>query len=221
MTASGQSESRNEGSRSPVESLVAYCNAASAGFCLLDRELRYVAINDVLAALNGMPAPEHLQKTVQQVPGAFNRTMESELQRARAAAGTFSFEFSGTCGREETGHWLAHCIPVGGNGGTEGLGCVVIDISPQKKLQMTLEHTGEKLRQQTGALQMLLEISSILASNWRVQKVFPRISARIRRFLHHEYADLGVLDPASGLLERQAMDFPLGKGLLSGIAIGV
>jgi GAF domain-containing protein len=64
-------------------------------------------------------------------------------------------------------------------------------------------------------LQMLLDVSGILSSNWNPQQSFPRISARIRRVLNHEYAGFELRDNSTGLLVRQVEDFPLGKGLVS------
>ncbi len=40
---------------------------APVGLCVLDRELRYVRVNDRLAAINGRPASEHLGRSVQEV----------------------------------------------------------------------------------------------------------------------------------------------------------
>jgi len=61
---------------------------------------------------------------------------------------------------------------------------------------------------------MLLDVSDIVASSWNLQQVFPQISARIRRVLRHEYAGFELHEANTGLLIRQAEDFPLGKGLL-------
>ena len=99
------------------------------------------------------------------------------------------------------------------------VGCVVLDITEQKRLEDSLHHLTGSLRNQMERLQMLVEVSSILASNWDVPQVFPTISARIRRVLHHEYAGFELHDASSGLLVRQAEDFPLGKGLLAAVPI--
>ena len=40
---------------------------SSVGFCILDTELRYVEINDHLAAINGIPAAEHIGETISDV----------------------------------------------------------------------------------------------------------------------------------------------------------
>jgi formate hydrogenlyase transcriptional activator len=64
-------------------------------------------------------------------------------------------------------------------------------------------------------LQSLLDITSLLSSNWDVPAVFPMISARIRRVLQQELASFALYDDETGTLVRQAIDFPLSKGLLS------
>ncbi len=62
---------------------------------------------------------------------------------------------------------------------------------------------------------MLLEVSSIVASDADLPKLFPRISARIRRVLSHEYASFSLHEPGRDLLISQSIDFPLGRGLIS------
>lgn len=105
------------------------------------------------------------------------------------------------------------------SGTVKRVAVVVVEITERKKLEQSLQDVGGKLGKETGRLQMLLDVSTILASNWNLQKVFPRISARIRRLLRHEYAGFELHDSNTGLLVRQAEDFPLGKGLLSSLPI--
>ena len=52
-----------------------------------------------------------------------------------------------------------------------------------------------------------------------MRQVFPQISAYLRRVLRQEYAALTVHDEKSGQLVRQAMDFPLRKGLAAAAEI--
>jgi formate hydrogenlyase transcriptional activator len=68
-------------------------------------------------------------------------------------------------------------------------------------------------------LQTLGEISGIVAADWDVKQIFPTLSARLRRLLHQEYASYVLHDPSTGLLVRQAFDFPLSKGLLGSTAV--
>ena len=40
---------------------------APVGLCLVDRDLRYVRINERLAAINGKPPGEHIGRTIREI----------------------------------------------------------------------------------------------------------------------------------------------------------
>jgi formate hydrogenlyase transcriptional activator len=71
-----------------------------------------------------------------------------------------------------------------------------------------------RLRREIARLQIVLDITHLLSSNSDVPRIFPRISARLRRLLHQEFASLALHDDTTGLLQDQAIDFPFGRGLL-------
>jgi formate hydrogenlyase transcriptional activator len=85
----------------------------------------------------------------------------------------------------------------------------------QMGLLTDLQSLNEKLRREMHRLQMLLDVVSLVASNWDVPRAFPKISARIRRVLRQEYASFSLHDASTGLLVCQAIDFPLSKGHVS------
>jgi len=68
-------------------------------------------------------------------------------------------------------------------------------------------------------LQIVLDVTNLLAANADVLQVFPRISARLRRLLRQEFASFALHDAVTGLLVHQAIDFPLSKGVLSAVQI--
>jgi hypothetical protein len=78
-----------------------------------------------------------------------------------------------------------------------------------------LQNLNEKLKTEMHRLQMLLDVISLVASDLDLSRVFPRISARIRRVLHQEYASFSLHDATTDLLVCQALDFPLSKGHVS------
>jgi formate hydrogenlyase transcriptional activator len=84
----------------------------------------------------------------------------------------------------------------------------------EQGLLVDLQALNEKLRREMHRLQMFLDVIGLVASNLNLPSVFPRISARIRRVFHQEYASFSLHDASSGLLVCQAIDFPLGKGLV-------
>jgi formate hydrogenlyase transcriptional activator len=197
--------------------VAAYFSSSTLGLSVLDSDLRYLAINDTLAAMNGLAAADHLGKTVRQVLGDFADIAEPRLRQILATGEADHFEISTKLPfRKETGHWILHYLPVrDGSGAVNRICAIVVEITAQKKLEESLKDVGGKLREEKDRLQMLWDVSTIMASESNLQQAFPGISARIRRILHHEYAGFEVHDPSSGLLIRQAEDFPLGKGPLS------
>jgi len=132
-----------------------------------------------------------------------------------------SLELSATLpAKKAVGHWMVHYLPIQDEtGAVTRVGAVVVEITAQKELEESLQHLDRRLRKETDRLQMLLDVSSIVASSWNLQQIFPQISARIRRVLRHEYAGFELHEANTGLLIRQAEDFPLGKGLLSSLPI--
>ena len=206
----------------PEKLLAAYFRSSTVGVCVLDSELRYLAINNALAAMNGIPATHHIGKTIKEVLGDAASAVQPEFHRVFATGEPVdNIEISVVLPtRLEPGHWIGHFFPIkDGAGNVRRIAAVIVEITEQKKLELSLKHIGGKLGQEKERLQMLSDVSAILASERDVQQAFPRISARIRRILHHEYAGYELHDRNSGLLVRQAEDFPMGKGLLSALPI--
>jgi formate hydrogenlyase transcriptional activator len=204
----------------PEKLLAAYFKSITVGLCILDSQFRYLAINDTLAQINNLPAGDHLGKTIREVVGSLADTVEPVLRRIFASGEpALNMEFSAQLlNRREVGHWTVHYLPItNAEEKVERIGAVVVEITEQRKLEKSLHDLTGRLRKEMARLQMLLEVSSILSSNWNVQQVFPGISARIRRVLHQEYAGFSLHDADKGLLIRQAEDFPLGKGFASAI----
>jgi len=205
----------------PERLLAAYFSSSTVGLCILDANLRYLAVNDTLAEINGMPASDHLGKTVREVLGDFGDVLEPGFHRVLSTLEPLHFEISGTLPtRTEPSYWIVHYLPIqDSSGSVTRIAAVVVETTAQRRLQQSLKDVGGKLRKQMDRLQMLLDVSSIMASNWNLQQVFPQISSRIRRVLRQEYAGFELHDPNTGLLIRQTEDFPLGRGLLSSLPV--
>jgi formate hydrogenlyase transcriptional activator len=209
-------------SRQPAEALFeseqllsAYFSASKVGLCILDADLRYLAINKNLAEMNGIPAEAHLGKSVREMLGDFAELLEPQFGQVLATRQPIlNLEISSIIPtRSEPGHWLEHYIPIkGATGEVTQIGVVVVEITEQKRLEESLRGVSEMLREEKKRHQVLLEVSRVLAAKWDARQVFPKISAYLRRVLRQEYAALAVHDEKSGQLVRQAVDFPLRKG---------
>ena len=205
----------------PEQLVAAYFSSSTVGLSILDSELRYLEINDALAAMNGRPAADHLGKTAREILGDFADVAESKLRYVLATGQPVHFEASALLpARAEVSHWVLHYLPIKDAAGVvHRIGVLVVEITAQKKLEESLRDADRKLRQEMDRLQMLLDVTSILSSNWNIQQVFPRVSARIRRVLQQECAMFDWYDPGTGLLVRQSVDFPLAKGFTSNVLI--
>jgi formate hydrogenlyase transcriptional activator len=206
----------------PEKLLAGYFSSSTLGLCILDAKLRYLAINDTLATMNGVPVQAHLGKTIREILGDFADKIEPELQRVLTTGEpVLNYEISAQLPtRKELGHWIEHYFPIKDEAGAvTRIGVIAAEITEQKRMEETLQRLSGSLKHQKARLQMLLDVSSILSSNWNIQQVFPKISARIRRVFRQEYAGFSVKDAESGLLIPEAEDFPLRRGSASTVPV--
>jgi formate hydrogenlyase transcriptional activator len=195
--------------------LGAYFSASRVGFCILDTDFRYLAINHTLAEMNGVPAEAHLGKSVREVLGDFAELVEPQFRRVlETQQAILGLQISSTLpNRTETGHWIEQYIPIKDTTGkVTQIGVVAVEITEQKKLEESLRGVSETLREEKKRQQVMMEVSRALAAKSDVRQVFPQISAYLRRVLRQEYAALTVHDEKSGQLIRLAIDFPLRMG---------
>src|ERR1700688_347740 len=194
--------------------LATYFGRARVGLCVLDTDYRYVAINQTLAGMNGLPAAEHLGKTVREVLGDFAEIIEPQFARVLATREpVLNIEISFVLhNRYEPGHWIEHYIPIANTAGEVlQIGVVAIEITEQRRLEESLHSVSQKLKEEKKRLHAMSEVSRVLASKLELGKAFPKISAHLRRVLRQEYAALALRDDRTGQLVRLAVDFPLGK----------
>jgi formate hydrogenlyase transcriptional activator len=197
----------------------AYFSASRVGLCILDTDLRFLAINHTLAARTGIFAAAHLGRSVREVLGDFAELVEPQFNRVLdTGQPVLNLEISFVPpNRTEPGHWIEHFIPIKDEDGkVTQIGVIVIEITEQKRLEESLRGVSERLREEKKRQQVMMEVSHVLAGKWDVRRGFPKVSAYLRRVLPQEYAALVLHDEKSGQLVRQAIDFPLGKSLSVG-----
>jgi PAS domain S-box-containing protein len=146
---------RERAARDEVQRALAQLNtlleAAPVGISLMDRELRFLRINETLAELHGKPLDFHLGKTVREVlPSRIADVCEPIFRRVIETGQPLSnHEFSSQPrGNTPPRHWLGNYYPVRTESGeVVGLGCVVVDITKQKEVETELRHSGEMREQ--------------------------------------------------------------------------
>jgi PAS domain S-box-containing protein len=101
------------------------------GLCILDPNLHFIAINRTLARMNGIPAEDHLGRTVWEILGEVADPIEKKISEALRIRRPLEFEVSGKLpSRTESGHWIAHYLPIMDAQGTvSGVGAVVLEVT--------------------------------------------------------------------------------------------
>jgi PAS domain S-box-containing protein len=124
---------------------------APVGLCVLDRQLRYVRINDFLARMNGRPAAAHLGRTVREIlPKAADvvediaaRIFEHGMPELVTEGAGFDHERP-----DRPGVWRAAWYPIKSpEGDIVGLSVVVEDITERRQAEEALRHALDSLEQ--------------------------------------------------------------------------
>jgi PAS domain S-box-containing protein len=117
--------------------------SAPVGFAFVDREHRFVRVNQAMAVLNGLSAEEHVGRTVASVLPAVWPQLEPIYHRVlRDGESVTDLEMSGErgAGPGECRVWVASYYPVIPEGSSEpiGLGVVAHDVTGQRRLEAQL-----------------------------------------------------------------------------------
>ncbi len=147
-------------------------DTAPIGFCFLDRDLRYVRINERLAEINGIAADAHVGRHIDEIVPDLVDTIRDVTGRILATGeAVLNHEFSGETPAAPgvTRFWNESWYPVRDSAGEIiGLGAVVEDITERK-------HAEEELRASEEFNRTVLENSpdcvNILDGKGRVQYI--------------------------------------------------
>jgi PAS domain S-box-containing protein len=127
--------------------------SAPVGLCFVDRDLRYVAMNNALAEMHGHPPDFYINKTVREAMPELGAVGEEHFRRAiNTGRPVIDVEVDWiTVGRQrEKRHWLASYHPVRDEtGAVMGVNVAVRDITDRKRAEadtMFLLDVGECIR---------------------------------------------------------------------------
>jgi PAS domain S-box-containing protein len=151
--------------------------ASPVGIGFMDRELRYLRVNETLAKINGRPVAFHLGKTLREVVPTWVADSYEPLFRRILETGepvsNHEFISHPADGTGPVRHWLGNYYPVlSESGEVLGLGCVVVNITPQKEVEAELRRSGELREQLIGVLGHDLRnpLNAISASAFLLQR---------------------------------------------------
>ena len=155
-------------------------NSAPIGLCLVDKDLRYVRINETLSQMNGVPAADHIGKRFKDVlPDVGHHSNSIAKNIFQTGKPALDVEFQGTTPANpgEQRHWLANYYPIIDEGEVKAIGGVVQDITERKQREALLKtiHQAE---------------SEFIASE-DPTKIFDRLLKNILTISNSDYGFIG------------------------------
>ncbi|MBD6620449.1 PAS domain S-box protein [Komarekiella sp. 'clone 1'] len=123
---------------------------APVAVCFLDRELRYIRINKVLADINGLSIEEHLGRKFREVLPKMAAEFEPQLQQVLdTGEPLLNVEISGETREQPSrySYWLGNYYPVyNALSETVGIGIILADMTATKQTEVALRDSEEKFR---------------------------------------------------------------------------
>jgi PAS domain S-box-containing protein len=125
-------------------------NSALIGLCVFDRELRYVRINRRLAKINGVPAEDHIGRTVREILPDLADTAEQLAERVfKSGEPLTDIEIRGKTparpGVERI--WIEHWLPLRDRDGmTVGISVVTEEVTERRKIERDLLESEIRFR---------------------------------------------------------------------------
>jgi PAS domain S-box-containing protein len=141
---------REKDVRSQFAQLSAIYRTAPVGLAFVDRELRFVSVNDQMAEINGAPAAAHIGRRMAEVVPGFAAEVEPLIRRVMSTgAALLHREMRGSTSAEPgvERDWVASYHPVRDDDGTVlGVTIVFREITEHKRSEATLRESQAALR---------------------------------------------------------------------------
>jgi len=140
--------------------LAALFSSSTVGVAICDRQLRFDAINDALASMNGVPAEAHLGKTLHAVLGSAADKIQPAFEHVFATGQPLSnCEVSAKLPtRGAIGHWSESYFPIKDQAGAvRQVGAVVLELTEPKAIEASLVRLNDNLALVGAALRVVRE----------------------------------------------------------------
>src|SRR5207302_1539958 len=122
--------------------------SSTMGVAICDRQLRYRAVNDPLAALTGIPAAAHLGKTIHAVLGSVAAKVQPALEHVFATGELLpNLELTAELpSRGAIVHWNRSYFPIKNRAGqVRQVGVIVLELTKERELEAALLRLTDKL----------------------------------------------------------------------------
>ncbi|MFN6487834.1 MULTISPECIES: PAS domain S-box protein [unclassified Nostoc] len=165
--------------------LNAFFSSAPVGMNIVDNQLRFVQINQLLAEINGLPQPDHIGKTIHEVLPHIAPLMEPIYQQVLLTGQPILNQELSSASIKQPDiirHFLASYFPIPGEGDRpSGVGTVLVEISYRKHVEQELSLANERL-------QYLLTSSPVVIYSSKISDDFSTtfISENVKEMVGYE-----------------------------------
>ena len=168
--------------RDQLEELNQLYQTTPVGLCLMDRELRYVRINERLAALHGKTVEEHLGRTISELfPELASKV--KPIYRKVFETGEPVIDREGHAPDPKDPsievYYLASFYPHSVSGEVRTISCAVQDITSRKRIEQELQESERKARRQLDELEHVYRTVPIGLALTDRENRFVRINERL------------------------------------------
>jgi GAF domain-containing protein len=169
------------------------------GFAVLDSALRYVEINPILAAINGVPADAHLGRTPREIVPGVADVVEQQLLRVLHTGRPFRhLELSGAVAGAagQVRHWTQDLYPITApDGATVGVGVLVWEITHLRSSQRAVT-AREAAEDDARRIYLLQQLTAALATAVDTSQVAEVITSTVTVALGARAGTIAVRDDA-------------------------
>ncbi len=119
-------------------------SSAPVGFSFVDREFRFMRVNEKAAAINGILVEDHLGRTMAEVIPQFWPQLEPSYKAVLGRGEPILNVEVASETAEDPGRlhfWLESLYPVTVHGEIIGVGAVFVDVTEQKAVEQEIEHS--------------------------------------------------------------------------------
>jgi DNA-binding CsgD family transcriptional regulator len=163
--------------------------SSTVGIAVCDRQFRYRAINDALAFMNGLPASEHLGKTLYAVLGAAAAKIQHPLEIVFATGRPLSnLEITAELpARAGPGHWIESYFPIKDEAQVvQEVGIIVLELTKRTEIEAALLKITDNLASISSSLRkdsVALEPSDLSTGRAAIGHIIARCQAQLENCL--------------------------------------
>src|SRR5262245_36075048 len=183
---------------------------APVGLCFLDRDLRFVYVNDALTAMNGLSREAHIGRTVGEVlppgsAGATSSLMREALRTGQPAVNRVVPDTGRSSDPSEPVFLVSYSPVRGSDGDVELVAVAIMDVTEQQRLSDALARSEARLQ---SIAQASIQITSTVSIDQPLDDTLRLIADRVREVVGARQVAIslrdrvaGRQDPAAGKLE--------------------